>query len=276
MKANESSRLWHRKQQWKVFEHYGTSCLFCGESEPLFLTIDHINGGGNKEKKELGIYGDDFYEWLLQRNFPEGYQTLCMNCNQGKERDKGYSNIYYEIAKEKVYSLFPKIECACCGIDTLHFLSIDHINNDGARDRKEYGGAGLGYLNSIIRKEVPIENNLQLLCMNCNIGKMRNLGQCPHKGIVDRMELIPAIERHIRIDKGVSDLKTCTICGAPRTTPVGKGASRCEEHKWIRKTPRKPSEGRLVGDLRYAANRSPKYDILKKKANDKIEVEKAF
>ena len=28
-------------------------------------------------------------------------------------------------------------KCACCGIDDWHFLSIDHINNDGAKHRME-------------------------------------------------------------------------------------------------------------------------------------------
>lgn len=25
--------------------------------------------------------------------------------------------------------------CACCGFDDIRFLSVDHVNNDGKRDR---------------------------------------------------------------------------------------------------------------------------------------------
>jgi hypothetical protein len=38
----------------KVFAHYGTSCECCGESNPGFLTIDHINGCTKEERKKQG------------------------------------------------------------------------------------------------------------------------------------------------------------------------------------------------------------------------------
>lgn len=44
------------------------------------LTIDHINGGGAKHRKQLGNSASRFYRWLIKHNYPEGYQVLCMNC----------------------------------------------------------------------------------------------------------------------------------------------------------------------------------------------------
>ncbi len=44
----------------------------------------HINGGGSKHRKELGLIGRAFYAWLVHNNFPSGFQTLCHNCNQAK------------------------------------------------------------------------------------------------------------------------------------------------------------------------------------------------
>lgn len=64
-----------------VFEHYGNLCACCGEVEFKFLTIDHINGGGGKHRKEVGR---DFYLWVVRNNFPKDLQLLCMNCNFGK------------------------------------------------------------------------------------------------------------------------------------------------------------------------------------------------
>lgn len=32
--------------------------------------------------------------------------------------------------------------CACCGEATPEFLSIDHVNNDGAQHRREINGGG--------------------------------------------------------------------------------------------------------------------------------------
>jgi hypothetical protein len=71
----------HREKRDAVLNHYGTTCACCPESERAFLTIDHVNGGGNKHRKEIGR---NFTEWLFKNNFPEGYQTLCFNCNVAK------------------------------------------------------------------------------------------------------------------------------------------------------------------------------------------------
>ncbi len=74
----------------ETFERYGgCSCTCCKESESVFLTLDHIDGGGNKHRKELkdnkGVGGGhSFYAWLKRNDYPEGYQVLCFNCNFAK------------------------------------------------------------------------------------------------------------------------------------------------------------------------------------------------
>ncbi len=73
---------WRKKVKQKVFEHYGLFCACCGEAHFEFLAIDHINGGGNKHRKELKRMGVAFFSWLIQNNFPLGFRTLCHNCNQ--------------------------------------------------------------------------------------------------------------------------------------------------------------------------------------------------
>lgn len=70
-----------------IFDHYGRSCACCGESEYAFLAIDHVNGGGNSHRRELSgkkAMGDHLYRWLVKNDFPEGFQTLCFNCNHAK------------------------------------------------------------------------------------------------------------------------------------------------------------------------------------------------
>lgn len=68
------------KQQ--VFDHYGHACACCGEAEPEFMTIDHMAGGGNAHRREIGSAG--LYRHLRARGFPPGFQTLCFNCNWSK------------------------------------------------------------------------------------------------------------------------------------------------------------------------------------------------
>ncbi len=68
-----------------VFGKYGGAvCACCGENNLIFLTIDHINGGGTKHRREMGGGGRFNYRWIVRNNFPPGFQVLCMNCNFGK------------------------------------------------------------------------------------------------------------------------------------------------------------------------------------------------
>jgi hypothetical protein len=62
-----------------VLEHYGNTCVCCGETRMEFLAIDHINGGGSKYRKEFGC--GHLYHWLLKNNYPDGHRILCHNCN---------------------------------------------------------------------------------------------------------------------------------------------------------------------------------------------------
>jgi len=56
-------------------------CVKCGFSDIRALSIDHVNGGGTKHRRELkGGYGRMMYVWLRRNGYPSGYQTLCMNC----------------------------------------------------------------------------------------------------------------------------------------------------------------------------------------------------
>lgn len=66
----------------KVIKEYGGKCSCCGITEPKFLTIDHINNDGAKERKSLGLKGKKMYSFLVREGFPKGkYQLLCYNCN---------------------------------------------------------------------------------------------------------------------------------------------------------------------------------------------------
>lgn len=74
-------KKYRTKRREKVLEHYGGKCVCCGETEPQFLTIDHINGGGNKDRKHQG---SNLYFMVIKNNFPKTFQLLCWNCNCSK------------------------------------------------------------------------------------------------------------------------------------------------------------------------------------------------
>jgi hypothetical protein len=67
--------------------------------------------------------------------------------------------------------------CACCGDSHYEFLTIDHINNDGASHRKS-----LKDPNRIVYwlKINNYPSGFQVLCHNCNLAKSI-YKTCPHK-----------------------------------------------------------------------------------------------
>lgn len=89
----ERARRIKQEKKRKVLTHYGhgrLACVECGESRLVCLSIDHINGGGTQHKKTMRT---SMYSYLVKKEFPDGYQTLCMNCQFVKrEKNKEYGN----------------------------------------------------------------------------------------------------------------------------------------------------------------------------------------
>lgn len=70
------------KTRTMVLAHYGKKCTCCGESEPNFLSIDHINNDGNVHRKNTKSHA--FYSWITNNDYPKDLQILCYNCNMAK------------------------------------------------------------------------------------------------------------------------------------------------------------------------------------------------
>jgi AraC-like DNA-binding protein len=83
-----------------VINGYDGKCTCCGETIVDFLTIDHVNNDGSIDRKNFGRSGNKLYRWLIDNNFPEGYQILCMNCNYSKYLNKG--QCIHQIEMEKI------------------------------------------------------------------------------------------------------------------------------------------------------------------------------
>lgn len=81
-----------RTKKIAVLTHYShglCKCVCCGESRIPFLSIDHIHGNGTRHRKEIKGYGKNMYAWLIKNQFPKGFQTLCLNCNLGRQINGG-------------------------------------------------------------------------------------------------------------------------------------------------------------------------------------------
>lgn len=65
----------------RVIERYGGKCACCGISRRVFLTLDHIHGGGTAERSGRT---DRPYRSADAEFQPNKYQILCFNCNYAK------------------------------------------------------------------------------------------------------------------------------------------------------------------------------------------------
>ena len=85
-KKNEWTARHRRKLKDMVFDAYGGQCVCCGIADRVFLTIDHVGGGGAAHRRLLGkghksSGAPRIYWWLVQHGFPPGFETTCRNCN---------------------------------------------------------------------------------------------------------------------------------------------------------------------------------------------------
>lgn len=81
---------YYRLRHQAIEAYGGYKCACCGQTEPLFLTIDHIENDGAKHRASLGDWrGAKMFRWLRDNGYPKGFQVLCMNCNHGKMRNNG-------------------------------------------------------------------------------------------------------------------------------------------------------------------------------------------
>lgn len=80
-KIKKASKLFHERSRKKLMDLLGNKCKKCGFSDYRALQIDHINGGGIKERALFNT--KDFHRHVLRslENNEDKYQLLCANCN---------------------------------------------------------------------------------------------------------------------------------------------------------------------------------------------------
>lgn len=99
----------------------------------------------------------------------------CRSCNDATKLK------HYELVRT-IISHYGGV-CQCCHNSRLACLTIDHIYGSGTEHRKEVG-LGSGIYRWLLRNDMPA--GFAVLCANCNHGKARNGGVCPHFGVIDK------------------------------------------------------------------------------------------
>lgn len=108
------------------------------------------------------------------------YRT-CKPCYRARNKDKlnAQSRKYNQRLRDDCFAGYGN-QCACCGELNVGFLTLDHVNRDGAEKKRTLKlHSNLQTYRIAIEQNFP--NDYQLLCFNCNCGRERFDGVCPHK-----------------------------------------------------------------------------------------------
>jgi hypothetical protein len=70
----------------EVFIILGGKCTHCSITDKRVLQIDHINGGGRRDRKNYTTEAN-YYRHIININC-DGYQLLCANCNWIKRYER--------------------------------------------------------------------------------------------------------------------------------------------------------------------------------------------
>lgn len=101
-KVREKNNRYENKLKFETFSTYSNGsiphCKVCGKTNLQSLCLDHIYGGGTKDRKKLNLGGGVvWYRKLRKLGYPDKdkYQVLCHTCNQIKKRENTeYPNIH--------------------------------------------------------------------------------------------------------------------------------------------------------------------------------------
>lgn len=170
-------------------------CKKCSVEQPLDNFWKHDTGGHRHEcktcyRKRMAEWRSQNLDTVKERSKRKYAQTRKDPEKYAKIRQRARINAKEWIARvrDEVYNAYGGAVCVCCGETERRFLTMDHINNDGHIHRKKEKWAASALYTYLRSHGFP--PGYQVLCFNCNLGKARNKGVCPHKSRQEGSETI--------------------------------------------------------------------------------------
>lgn len=134
---------------------------------------------------------DNFWQMGPKGRTLDGRTIYCRDCfriiikTPHLKRNKNKSaRLKQQKLRNQVFTAYGGYSCNCSGCNLVadneaqkSFFTLDHINNDGAQERRN-GLKGTRLYKKIIHDSFP--STYQVLCWNCNLSKQINHGICAH------------------------------------------------------------------------------------------------
>lgn len=155
------------------------TCSKCGEDKPV-EAFTWMRGKGRYDarcKSCVREVNQTYYKAHRERCIANAIDWADRNKETDRKRRSEYHWKRYRELKIAAFRVYGT-KCVCCGEDSLGFLTLDHADEGGERHRKEIKRAN--FYHWLFHNNYPMRPRLQTLCYNCNYGRGRNGGICPH------------------------------------------------------------------------------------------------
>lgn len=170
------------KARMKVYNAENKEKITKKNSERYLKNKEHILSVNKKwQQQNRPRMNANSKEWKLN-NYQHYIEKARVASKKWRDKNKEKVKQYrYDGRQKRKLEAFEHygIVCQCCGEKEFKFLVIDHVNNDGAKHRRDNKlGSSEAFYTWLRKNNYP--SGFQTLCHNCNSAK-QYYQICPHK-----------------------------------------------------------------------------------------------